>query len=35
MHRAWLNTEGLAEMRTEEHQDLVDRWTEATGKVPD
>ena len=35
MHRAWLNTEGLAEMRTEEHQGLVDRWTKAVGKLPD
>jgi hypothetical protein len=35
MHRAWLNTEGLPEMRTEEHQKLVDKWIAATGKMPD
>ncbi len=35
IHRAWLNTEGLPETRTDEHQPLVDRWVEATGKVPD
>jgi hypothetical protein len=32
MHRAWLNTEGLPEKRTEEYQKLVDKWIEATGK---
>ena len=35
MHRAWINTEGLKEMRTEDHQPLVDRWIAATGKMPD
>jgi hypothetical protein len=35
MHRAWLNTEGLPEMRTDEHQKLVDKWIAATGKMPD
>jgi hypothetical protein len=35
MHRAWLNTEGLPEYRTDQHQPLVDRWMEATGKLPD
>ncbi len=34
MHRAWLNTEGLKEIRTEEHQKLVDKWVEATGQFP-
>ena len=34
-HRAWINTEGLPETRTDEHQGLVQRWTEATGKLPD
>ena len=34
MHRAWLNTEGLPEKRTEDYQPLVDRWVEATGKSP-
>ena len=35
IHRAWLNTDGLPEYRTEDHKPLVDRWIEATGKVPD
>ena len=35
MHRAWINTEGLPEMRTEEHQKLVAKWVAATGKMPD
>jgi hypothetical protein len=35
MHRAWLNTEGLPEKRTDEYQALVDRWLKATGKVPE
>lgn len=35
MHRAWLNTEGLPEIRTDEHQGLVDRWMKAVGKLPD
>lgn len=35
MHRAWLNTEGLPEIRTEEHQGLVDRWMKIVGKLPD
>ena len=26
MHRAWLNTEGLPEMRTDEYQKLIDKW---------
>lgn len=34
MHRAWINTEGLPEMRTEEYQPLVDRWMKTTGKLP-
>lgn len=34
MHRAWVNTEGLPETRTCEHQPLVDRWVAATGRVP-
>lgn len=34
MHRAWLNTEGLPETRSDEYQALVDRWTEATGAMP-
>jgi hypothetical protein len=35
MHRAWLNTEGLPEQRTDEHPALVDRWMRAVGKLPD
>jgi hypothetical protein len=34
IHRAWLNTEGLKELRTEDYQKLVDKWVEATGKFP-
>jgi hypothetical protein len=34
MHRAWLNTEGLKEMRTDQHQVLIDKWVEATGEFP-
>ena len=35
IHRAWLNTEGLPEKRTQDYQKLVDKWVEATGKIPD
>jgi len=35
IHRVWLDTEGLPETRTDEHKPLVDRWVEATGKVPE
>lgn len=34
MHRAWLNTEGLPEQRSDQYQNLVDRWVAATGEVP-
>ena len=34
IHRAWLNTEGLKEMRTEDYPVLVDKWVEATGSFP-
>ena len=34
MHRAWLNTEGLPEKRTEDYRPLVDKWVEATGEFP-
>ena len=34
IHRAWLNTEGLPEKRTEDYQALVDKWVDATGKFP-
>jgi hypothetical protein len=35
MHRRWINTEGLQEIRTDEHQKLVDKWVAATGKLPE
>ena len=35
IHRAWLNTAGLPEIRTADHQKLVDKWVAATGKGPD
>jgi hypothetical protein len=35
MHRAWINTEGLPEMRADEYQPLVDRWTKAGAEMPD
>ncbi len=35
MHRAWLNTKGLPEYRTDQYQKLVDKWVKATGKMPD
>ena len=34
MHRAWINTEGLPEQRSDEYQPLVDRWVRHVGKVP-
>jgi hypothetical protein len=34
MHRAWLDTADLPEIRTEEHQKLVDKWIAATGHFP-
>ena len=34
MHRAWLNTDGLKEVRTDEYQALVDKWVDATGSFP-
>ena len=34
IHRAWLNTEGLPEMRTQDYRKLVDKWVDATGKFP-
>ncbi|HEX8365799.1 MAG TPA: GFA family protein [Allosphingosinicella sp.] len=34
MHRAWLDTEGLPEKRTDEYRPLVDRWIAATGEFP-
>ena len=34
MHRAWINTEGLPEMRTQDYKKLVDKWVEATSEFP-
>lgn len=34
MHRAWLDTSGLPEKRTDEHHTLVRRWVDATGSFP-
>ena len=34
IHRAWLNTDGLPEMRTEDYDKLVQKWVDATGKFP-
>ena len=34
MHRAWLNTEGLPEMRSDEYQSLQERWREAGAEPP-
>ena len=34
LHRAWINTEGLPEVRTDEHKPLVDKWVKATGSFP-
>ena len=35
IQRAWLNTEGLPEHKTSDYDVLVNKWVEATGKVPD
>jgi len=35
MHRAWINTEGLPEYRTDQYQKLVDKWVKAAGKMPE
>ena len=35
IHRRWLNTEGLPEHKTSDYDVLVNKWVEATGKVPD
>ncbi|QAY80012.1 GFA family protein [Sphingosinicella sp. BN140058] len=35
MHRAWLDTEGLPEMRSEENPNVARRWKAATGGMPD
>ena len=35
IHRDWLNTEGLPEHKTSDYDVLVNKWVEATGKVPE
>lgn len=35
MHRAWVNTEGLPEYRSDQYQVLVDKWISAAGKMPE
>ena len=35
MHRAWINTEGLPEYKTSDYDVLVNKWVEATGKMPE
>jgi hypothetical protein len=35
MHRAWIDTEGLPEYRTDEYEPLVKRWMDKVGKMPD
>lgn len=34
MHRAWLNTEGLPEQRSDEYQLLNERWAKAGAQPP-
>ena len=34
MHRAWINTEGLPECRSDEYEPLAERWIKATGSFP-
>lgn len=34
MLRAWINTLGLPEKRTEDYPPVVDKWIEATGEFP-
>ncbi len=35
IHRAWLNTEGLPEHRSDDYQPLVERWEKSGTKMPD
>jgi hypothetical protein len=35
MHEAWLDTSRLKRIRTDEYQVLVDKWVQATGKMPE
>lgn len=34
MHRAWLDTSGLPETRSDEYERLNERWMKAIGKLP-
>ncbi|TMJ11533.1 MAG: GFA family protein [Alphaproteobacteria bacterium] len=34
MHRAWIDTSGLSEIRTDENEPLVAKWVKATGSFP-
>ena len=34
IQRAWLNTDGLPEIRTADYQKLVGKWVDETGKFP-
>ena len=33
-HRAWMNTEGLPEVRTGDYDELAEKWIDATGEFP-
>ena len=35
LHRAWINTECLPEYKTSDYDVLVNKWVEATGKMPE
>jgi hypothetical protein len=35
LHRAWINTDGLREQRSDQYPALVERWMRAIGKLPD
>ena len=35
MHRAWLDTSGLPETRSDDYERLNERWIKAVGKLPD
>ena len=35
IHWAWLNTEGLEKIRTDQHDKLVQKWVDAVGKIPE
>jgi hypothetical protein len=35
MHRAWMDTEGLPETRSDDYAPLTERWMKAVGKLPD